>query len=219
MIESKGWDWEKVSDSLWLKPIEDSYFLANKWKEKGYKSILDLGSGLGRHSIYFSKQGFDVNAVDISEYGIEHLKSWAKREKLNIHASVKDFLSMDFNDNSFDCVFACHVISHTDRQGMMALIKDIERILKHNGEVFLTFCSKSCTDFLAPNAQRVDENTIISNQEPEIGIPHYHVDLIDIIDLLKNFNIEKIRHLEYCNITNPMDTKKSMYYYVNATLK
>ena len=82
MVQSKGWHWEVADKSNWLKPAEDSYYLANKWREKEYKTILDLGSGLGRHSIFFAQQGFTVSSIDISEYGVNHLKSWANNESL-----------------------------------------------------------------------------------------------------------------------------------------
>ena len=63
MVESKGWDWNLVksgsedSKRIWLEPSEESFYYAEKWKRQGLKSILDLGSGLGRHSILFAKYG------------------------------------------------------------------------------------------------------------------------------------------------------------------
>lgn len=42
----------KADQSPWLKPTDQVYYLAHKWPESGFKKILDLGSGLGRHSIY-----------------------------------------------------------------------------------------------------------------------------------------------------------------------
>lgn len=41
MVNSKGWDWENADKSPWLKPTEDCYYLANRWKEKGFSTILD----------------------------------------------------------------------------------------------------------------------------------------------------------------------------------
>lgn len=47
MVQSKGWDWENANQSAWLNPTEDSYYLSQVWKEKGYSKLLDLGTGLG----------------------------------------------------------------------------------------------------------------------------------------------------------------------------
>ncbi len=70
---TKAWDWSKNTDDQWLIPCMESSYLAEKWKSKGYNSFLDLGCGLGRHSIYMASHGFDVTAVDLSEYGVSHL--------------------------------------------------------------------------------------------------------------------------------------------------
>ena len=218
MVESKGWDWENAEKDLWLKPTEDSYYLANKWKEKDYKTILDLGTGLGRHAIFFAEAGFDVSAMDISEYGIEHLKSWAASKNLNVNAVVGDMLFLPYENKSFDCVFACHVISHTDTAGLYKIISEIERVLKPGGEVFLTFCGKESPEFLDKNVRKIDENTIICQEEFELGIPHVHMDFYDILKLFGNFNIEKIRKIQYCRLDGSNE-KAGYHYYVNALIK
>lgn len=117
MVRSKGWEWENISEayrSIHLQPTEDSLNCVLMWKETGYKSVLDLGTGLGRHAICFAKKGLKVSAIDISEYGIKHLQSWAVNENLEIETQIGDMLSLPYDDKSFDCVFAYHVISHND---------------------------------------------------------------------------------------------------------
>lgn len=218
MVHSKGWDWENAEQSVWLKPAEDSYYLANKWKEAGRTSVLDLGTGLGRHAIYFAKCGFQVSALDISEYGIRHLKSWAENEMLSIPAEVGDMLSLPYPDRSFDCVFAYHVISHCDTVGIKRIIAEIQRVLKPNGEVFLTFSSKEAADFKEAS-DKFDENTVICQKEgPEKGVPHFYANLQDVLEMLSGFNIEKIRHIEYCSV-DIVNFRNRRYYYVNANLK
>lgn len=63
---SKAWDWDKNNDEIWFTPSEDSYFLINRWKDKGFNKFLDLGCGRGRHSIQFARYGFEVNSFDLS---------------------------------------------------------------------------------------------------------------------------------------------------------
>ncbi len=215
MIQSKGWDWENAEQAAWLKPTEDSYYLSHIWREKGYKQLLDLGSGLGRHAIYFARKGFEVSAVDISGYGISHLLSWAEAENLPVKAVTGDMLHLPYPDNCFDCIFAYHVISHSDTQGVETIISEIERVLKRDGEIFLSFCSKESTDYLEKGAEKIDGNTVVCRKEPEAGVAHFYADTADIIRLLHNFTITKIRHTEYCPLD--LQTKQiDKYYYVNA---
>ena len=54
MVDSKGWKWKNVKnerEEIWKNPSVESYYLLNRWKTQGKKIFLDLGCGLGRHSI------------------------------------------------------------------------------------------------------------------------------------------------------------------------
>ena len=74
MIESKGWNWNLVKEDkkcIWKNPSIESYYLLNRWKSQEKTEFLDLGCGLGRHSILFAKNDFNVYCFDISKEAIE----------------------------------------------------------------------------------------------------------------------------------------------------
>jgi 2-polyprenyl-3-methyl-5-hydroxy-6-metoxy-1,4-benzoquinol methylase len=215
MTQSKAWDWNKEDNKYWLEPCEESYYLAERWLKSDYRSILDLGCGLGRHSIYFAKHGFDVSALDLSEEAVNHLKDWAKKEALNINIKNADMLNLPYDDNSFDCVFSYHVISHTDTAGAKRIISEIERVLKPGGEVYLTLCSKETRSFKDAGYPKIDENSIVKTGEgPEKGIPHFYINLDEIIKLFINFNLLRIRHTDDCFFEGKK--QNSIHYYIHA---
>lgn len=218
MTDSKEWEWEKADQSPWLKPTDDCYYLVAKWSDLGFKKVLDLGAGLGRHSIYFAQQGFEVSAIDLSEYAVNHLKTWSENEGLDIDIMLGDMISLPYADNSFDCVFAYHSISHTDTLGTKKAISEIERVLKQGGEVFTSMCSKESWEFTKAGFPQIDENTLRYMLDgPDKNIPHFYADRDDILNLFHNFNIERVRHTDYCILNNKkMDCK---YYYINAHKK
>ena len=117
MVNSKSWDWSKNESNQWLIPTMESNYLRDSWKAKGCTSILDLGCGLGRHSIFFAKNGFSVNAVDLSDYAVNYLKDWAQIESLSVLTLTCDMLHLPYKDHQFDCIVAYNVIYHTDTQG------------------------------------------------------------------------------------------------------
>lgn len=55
-------------------------------------------------------------------------------------------VNLPYEDNSFDCVFAYHTISHTDAEGIKKVIGEIERVLKQGGEVYTSMCLKKLLD-------------------------------------------------------------------------
>jgi len=218
MVESRGWDWENANQSPWLKPCEDGTFLAYKWSNMGSQKVLDLGTGLGRHAILFAQQGLEVSALDISEYGINHLKGWAENEGLNIDAVVGDMLALPYDDNSFDCVFIYHAISHGDTTGVKKIISEIERVLRPGGELFTSMCSKDAFEFEKAGFPKLDENTVVNTDEgPEKGVPHFFANVDDILELFSNFDIERIKHTDYCYMNSKkLDCK---YYYISGRKK
>ncbi len=179
-IKSKEWKWEIVSkkDKLWTTPAKEVYFLCENWKEKGFKEFLDVGCGMGRNAIYLAKCGFEISAFDLSEESVNRTKENFIEEKLNLkQICVADMLEFPYENESFDCLLAMNVISHTDTNGFIQILKEINRVLKPGGEAYFTLGSKKTYWYQRTDLPVVDENTKIRIEDgPENGIPHFYVD-------------------------------------------
>ena len=196
MIESKGWNWKIVDGKIrerWMNPSIESFYLLSRWYSQGKRKFLDLGCGLGRHSILFGKNGFEVSCFDISEEAIKKTSKWAMEEGLNFDYSIGDMLNLPYKNESFDCVLCFNVISHTDTEGMKVIANEIKRILKKDGECYLTLGSKDTWGFKQTQWPLVDENTRLKMEEgPEYKTPHFYADYNLIKQLFKDFEIEDI---------------------------
>lgn len=199
MIKSKGWNWEIVKEDencIWKNPSIESYYLLNRWKSQDKNSLLDLGCGIGRHSIMFGKNGFDVDCFDISEDAINKTKKWAIDEGLNLKYKTGDMLNLPYENEQFDCVLCVNVISHTDTEGMKQVVKELYRIMKNNGECYLTLGSKDTWGFKQEDWPLVDANTRLRMEEgPEYKTPHFYADYDLIMELFKIFEIVNIRQV------------------------
>jgi SAM-dependent methyltransferase len=193
VTESKPWDWEAVTaEGRWKTPARESHWLIDRWKSQQKKEFLDLGAGLGRHAIQFAKAGFNVSGFDLSENSIERTRKWASEEGLKIDLRIGDMLSMPYNDSSFDCILAYHVVSHTDTEGMRKIASELKRILRRDGEFYLSLGSKKAWGF-QQDWPEVDENTKKRMEDgPEYGVPHFYADMGVILDIFSDFEIVSV---------------------------
>lgn len=199
MIESKPWKWEIVDkdDKYWNSPAQEVYYLCEKWKEKGFKSLLDIGCGLGRNSLYLAKNSFELSGFDLSERSVELTLEKAKKQGIKLNKFVvADMLEFPFEDESFDALLAFNVISHTDLEGFNKILSEIKRVLRPGGEVYFTVGSKESFWFNNPVCTYVDENTRIRVEDgPENGIPHFYIDDNDCFKLFNDFTIVEIKNV------------------------
>ena len=214
-------DWGAVEDrSQWLDPCEESYYYAEKWRREGRRSVLDLGCGLGRHSLLFSKYGFKVTAVDISDEALGFLKKYSKENGAIISCRKADMESLPFADDAFDCIFAMHSAGHADKKGMECIMNEIKRVLRPDGTVFMTLCSKETHTYADSGLPKYDENTVIKTDGPEQGVPHFFVDSEDIKSIFSDFELIKVRHIDDCYGKHGDISlwKKEKHYFIEAVL-
>jgi ubiquinone/menaquinone biosynthesis C-methylase UbiE len=207
MIKSKAWSWNwdtKVIAKWWEEPSGEVYPILARWKKLGFKKFLDLGCGIGRHSILFAGSGFEVYATDLAEEGLKKLDKWAKEMKLSVKTVKADMIFLPFKDSSFDCLLAYHAIYHQDDEGIKKVIAEIKRVLKKGGEAYITFNSKNNSSFKSKDVKRLSENTIIKTKGHEEGIPHFYANKEEIETLLKDFEIKEFSYKEeyYPNFTS-----------------
>ena len=106
------------------------------FQENNINTIIELGAGLGRDSIYFSINNLSVTSLDYSQSGINIINKKINKDKLkNIKTKVFDIRQkLPFEDNSIDGCFShmlyCMALSN---QNLFNLNKEIRRILKPDG--------------------------------------------------------------------------------------
>ncbi len=215
-IESKAWDWSLVSKNSWNQVSDEFLPVSLRWKMLGKRTVLDLGCGRGRNSIFLAEMGFKVTAVDLSPEGIEQLEKEAQRKKVNsnINTLVCDMLELPFSKGAFDCVLAFNSIYHTDYEGLKTIITNITNYLNDSGQVFITFNSKSKQPFTNPENKTINNFTIIKTQGIEKDIPHTYLDYDNILKLMSDYHILKIQHIQ-----DFYSRETGFHYFVEASKK
>ena len=195
MIE-KAWNWNNITSTHWNEPSEDIYYYLHLWSEKRNKKLLDLGAGIGRHSLLFAKNGFDVTAFDFSKEGLDKIENFADQLNLEIDLVNGNMNRLPFASQSFDFVVAYNSIYHTDYEGLIRTIYEIRRVLKANGEAFVTMLSKNDKSFIDGSGSLIAENTLMKKEEDGSILPHFFVDEEYIYKLFKSFHIISLKQIE-----------------------
>jgi len=136
---SKQWDKIfKEHGKVFTKLQEDIPGIVKILKKHNVKRVLDLGCGSGRHTVYLAKNGFEVYGIDISLAGIRITKEWLKKEKLKANLKIGDiYKKLPYKDNFFDAIISTNVLHHAKIEKIRKLIKEMERILKLKGLIFV----------------------------------------------------------------------------------
>ena len=141
-----GKQWDEIFKKegiVFTKPHEDMKKILKIFKRKGIKRILDLGCGSGRHLVYLAKHGFDVYGIDIAEHGIKLAKKWLRKERLKANLKIGDiYKKLPYEDNFFDAIVSIATLHHNRIEKIRKLIKEMERILKPRGMIFITVSKK-----------------------------------------------------------------------------
>ncbi|MDQ6757659.1 MAG: class I SAM-dependent methyltransferase [Bacteroidota bacterium] len=109
--------------------------LLQHFERNEHLKILDVGCGDGTTEIFINKyfSEWKITAIDISEKSIEE----AGNKNINCVFQVYDGKSIPFEDESFDIVFMAGVLHHVDFSLHNDLIKQIKRVLKNEGRLYL----------------------------------------------------------------------------------
>lgn len=173
------------------------------FKRMGYKRILDLGCGYGKHSIYLAENNFEVVSMDINKQALEWLKRYIKRKSINNITLIQaDVNSIPFIDSYFDTVICSSVIHHQNLEQVKNSISEIYRVLNQKGCLLIDFMSIEDDSFGI--GEEIERNTFIGSRKGEENIPHHYSDISELDKLLRMFSEIKIFKNEY-HITIDLD--------------
>jgi len=180
------------------KSVQEFY---NLLKLKGiFGTLLDIGCGNGKNTIYFQKRGFNSTGIDFTQVAINISKKKAKELKNKPTFKVVDIL--DYNSGKkFDVLLDCGCLHHIRRSNWKRYKKTIMNNLKVGGYFYLHGISGGEANKKLPKHPK-KRNWIINKKG------HYTTFLMnkDINKLFgKKFEIEKF--FEFKSQKSPLTVK------------
>jgi tellurite methyltransferase len=154
-----------------------------------------MGCGVGRHTLFFAREGYKTYAIDASSSGIDHARNIAQEENLDIRFQVGSMLELPYANEMFDYVLAWNVVYHGDYNDISKSISEIHRVLAPNGIFQGTFLSKLNDKYGRGN--EIAPNTFILDEDQEKSHPHSYCNAIDACQLLRHFELLSLYQREH----------------------
>jgi SAM-dependent methyltransferase len=194
--------WDKVfkeHGAFFEEPHEDMVHIVLLLAGKRARRVLDLGCGSGRHVVYLARNRFSVYGLDSSPEGIKMTRAWLRNEGLKADLRLHNMTKpLPFKDSFFDAVISVQVIHHARLAEIRKVVKEIARVLKKDGVVYVTVPKLSNQ---AETFQEIEPGTFIPLDGLEKGLPHHYFTPEELRELFKDFEITNI-HLDsgehYC---------------------
>ena len=191
-------DWDDIftkRGKVFTNPHQDMERLTKIFKESGVQRILDLGCGTGRHLLFFSKKGYEVYGLDKSPKGLEIAKNWLDEEKLSAkltHQRIDQ--RFPYENEFFDVVISIQVIHHNLTKKILFSVKEIERVLKTKGFIFITVPFLQAFNLRKDKwkLKKVEKGTYIPQSGPEKGLPHHFFTTAELKRVFSAFELLEI---------------------------
>jgi len=110
-----------------------------KYLKKGDK-ILEVGAGTGRYSLYYAKQGYQVDAIELVQNNIDVFKSHIE-DGMNVKISQGNATDLSmYDDNTFDITLVLGPLYHLfDKEKQKKAIEEAIRVTKKGGIINIAF--------------------------------------------------------------------------------
>jgi SAM-dependent methyltransferase len=126
----------KEKEEMFGHPYEELQHYFNNYPLKG--SVLDLGSGQGRDSLFLASSGYEVTAIDNSKIGIKQMLKKADEQEIKLVGIVADVLNFKAEDK-FDVILFDMLLHSFEKQQQETLLRKYSNFLNKSGIICIIF--------------------------------------------------------------------------------
>jgi ubiquinone/menaquinone biosynthesis C-methylase UbiE len=156
----------------WLDPDPDVRALLPELKARGARTALDLGCGVGRHSLFLVEHGLAVEAIDGSAAGLAVMRETARARGVSLGLRQGTADALPFDDGSFDFVLSWNVIYHGTLGDVGRRLAEIWRVVKLGVLYQGTMLPMRKINY--GNGRTVAPDTFVVDGAEERGHPHFY---------------------------------------------
>jgi ubiquinone/menaquinone biosynthesis C-methylase UbiE len=137
-VKKYQWRCQIPADDIYYGPASPSEKELHLIDEIKNKNIIEMGCGGAQNSIFLSKQGANVTAIDLSPSQIKYAKSLAEQNNTKINFYVEDMQNLkNIPSNSQDIALSVFAVQYIN--DLTPFLKEANRVLKKNGTLIFSY--------------------------------------------------------------------------------
>lgn len=179
------WDasWRtEAGRAAWSRPEQTVLDAARDVLASGGVCALDVGCGVGRHTVALAALGMRVSAVDMSQAGLDHVRAGLAGRGLTADLRQAPMTRLPFDDGAFDLVVAWNVVYHGTYVEVATAIEEITRVLRPGGRYLSTMLSTRNAEY--GKGDQIDPGVFVQPDAPDDKVhPHLYADLAGLVRL------------------------------------
>ena len=186
-----GYNKQYKKKNLFGQPYPEFVAFMAAWKPKG--TVLDVGCGQGRDSLFLAQQGYCVTGIDASDVGVAQMLESASLKDLTIMGIVADFHTHPFTE-TYDVIVLDSILHFTKGSLLrdLGLLKTLSSHLNIGG-IMCLFTHKS-------KAKEKHLKLFFNTQYP-------------------NWRVLKDEYIHYTYVEKAQNFQSSFYYHMYITQK
>jgi SAM-dependent methyltransferase len=191
----EAWDaaWADADASRpWTTPEQWVCDVVPRLDRAGADRVLDLGCGIGRHSLLLAAAGFRVTALDASPTALASLRATATELSLELDLVQHDFLRLPFATETFGYALAWNVLYHGDGDTLRAALAEAHRVLAPDALFHVTFLSTANEGY--GRGVEIRPDTFVVPDGGEKAHPHVYCTREAVAEALAAFALVQLRH-------------------------
>jgi SAM-dependent methyltransferase len=170
-------DWGKIfadPQMQRLPPNPEVMALLPELTARGVQLVLDAGCGAGRHLAPLAQAGFQVLGVDREWSVLKDVKAHLEPGSLSIRLALGDLQSLPFPAGVFDFILSINAISHGDTQAFQAYCRELDRVLRPGGCLFIYVSPREFGDLVrGPKTIELEPGTLVKIATPDGELVHH----------------------------------------------
>ena len=148
--------------------------------------ILDIGCGNGKSSCALMEEGYDVTGIDISDIAVQICNERYGNRMKAVTASITN---IPVPDREFGGAVMIHVLEHLDNDDIEDSVKEIRRVIRPSGKVFVRVFHKD--DMRSDNGKMMGGTVIKGN-----GIMYRYYDETELRDVFSDFSEVAMKRID-----------------------